>query len=70
MKFSPHGGGDGGHVADVLHHGGQGDGGHDQDGGDVKLGHLEGGQAHDAGLRATAVKSIRGMAVCRRRPAQ
>ena len=37
----PHGGGDGGHVADVLHHGGQGDGGHHQDSGEVKLGHLE-----------------------------
>ena len=34
----PHGGGDGGHVADVLHHGGDGDGSHHQDGGEVKLG--------------------------------
>ena len=32
------GGGDGGDVADVLHHGGDGDGGHDEDGGDVELG--------------------------------
>ncbi len=31
------GGGDGGDVADVLHHGGDGDRGHDQDGGDVEL---------------------------------
>ena len=45
----PHGGGDGGHVADVLHHGGDGDGGHDQDGGKVKLGQDEGLDAHRAG---------------------
>ena len=44
------GGGDGGHIADVLHHGGQGDGGHDQNGGHVELGQLEGGQAHQTGL--------------------
>jgi len=31
------GGGDGGHVADVLHHRGDGDGRHDEDGGEVKL---------------------------------
>ena len=51
-----HGGGDGGHIADVLHHGGDGDGGHDQDGGQVKLGHRaaevgeEGLEAQDAGV--------------------
>ena len=32
------GGGNGGDVANVLHHRGDGDGGHDQNGGDVKLG--------------------------------
>ena len=40
------GGGDGGHIADVLHHGGDGDGSHDQDGGQVKLGDDELLQAH------------------------
>ena len=50
-----HGGGDGGHIANVLHHGGDGDGGHHQDGGDVKLGDAaaevgdEGLEAHPAG---------------------
>ena len=43
------GGGDGGDVADVLHHGGDGDGRHDQDGGDVELGDDELLQSHDAG---------------------
>ena len=42
--------GDGGHVADVLHHGGDGDGGHDQDGGQVKLGDDKLLQAHKVGL--------------------
>ena len=32
------GGGDGGHIADVLHHGGNGDGGHHQDGGNIEFG--------------------------------
>ena len=36
------GGGDGRDIADVLHHGGDGDGGHDQNGGHVELAHLEG----------------------------
>ena len=35
------GGGDGGHIADMLHHGGDGDGSHDQDGGQVELGYDE-----------------------------
>ena len=43
------GGGDGGHVADVLHHGGDGDGGHHQDGGQVKLCQDEVLQAHEVG---------------------
>ena len=43
------GGGDGGDVADVLHHGGDGDGGHDQNGGDVKLGDDELLQTHEVG---------------------
>ena len=43
------GGGDGGDVADVLHHGGDGDGGHHQDGGNVKLGDDEFLQAHKVG---------------------
>ena len=47
----PHGSGDGGHVADVLHHGGDGDGGHDQDGGQVKLGHAA-GEVLQEGLEA------------------
>ena len=33
----------------MLHHGGDGDGGHDQDGGQVKAGKLEGGQAQEGG---------------------
>ena len=45
-----HGGGDGGHIADMLHHGGDGDGSHHQNGGDVELGDLNGGQAQPAGL--------------------
>ena len=44
------GGGDGRDIADVLHHGGDGDGGHDQNGGHVELAHLEGRQTHPAGL--------------------
>ena len=44
------GGGDGGDVADVFHHGSDGDGGHDEDGGDVKLGDDELLQAHKVGL--------------------
>ena len=43
------GGGDSGDVADVLHHGGDGDGGHHQDGGNVKLGDDEFLQAHKVG---------------------
>ena len=35
------GGGDGGDITDVLHHGGDGDGGHDQHGGHVELGEDE-----------------------------
>ena len=33
----------------MLHHGGDGDGGHDQNGGQVKFAQLEGGQAHNGG---------------------
>ena len=43
------GGGDSGDVADVLHHGGDGDGRHDKDGGHVELGDDELLQTHDAG---------------------
>ena len=41
-----HRGGDGGHIADVFHHGGQSDGGHDQDRCHVELGQDEGLEAH------------------------
>ena len=44
------GGGDGGHVADVLHHRGDGDGRHDEDGGDVELRDGDGLEADDACL--------------------
>ena len=43
------GGGDGGDVADVLHHGGDGDGCHDQDRGHVELGDDELLQTHEVG---------------------
>ena len=43
------GGGDGGDVADVLHHGGDGDGRHDKDGGHVELGDDELLQTHEVG---------------------
>ena len=46
-----HGGGDGGHVPDMLHHGSDGDGGHDQDGGQVKFGHAA-AEFGDKGLEA------------------
>src|SRR5699024_7872748 len=48
-KAAAYGGGDGGHIADVLHHGGDGDGGHDKDGGQVKFGQEEGLDAHRGG---------------------
>ena len=41
------GGGDGGHVTDVLHHGGDGDGRHDQDRGHIELGQDELLQTHE-----------------------
>ncbi len=44
------GGGDGGDVADVLHHGGDGDGGHHQDGGHIELSDNELLQAQEAGV--------------------
>ena len=43
------GGGDGGDVADVLHHGGDGDGRHDQDRGHIELGQDELLQTHEVG---------------------
>ena len=44
------GGGNGGDIADVLHHGGDGDGGHHQDGGNVELGDDELLEADQVGL--------------------
>ena len=44
------GGGNGGHVTDVLHHGSDGDGGHDQHGGHVELGENELLEADEVGL--------------------
>ena len=44
------GGGDSGHITDVLHHGGDGDGGHDDDGGHIELGQDDLLQAHQLGL--------------------
>ena len=41
-----HGGGNGRHVADVFHHSGNGNGGHNQDGGQVKLSQHKGLDAH------------------------
>ena len=44
------GGGDSGHIADMLHHGGNGDGCHDEDGGDVELSNDELLQTHEIGI--------------------
>ena len=43
-------GGDGGNIADVLHHGGDGDGRHHKDGSDIKLGNHKVLQAHQLGF--------------------
>lgn len=45
------GGADCRNIADMLHHGSDGDGRHNQNGGQIKLRHLERGQAHNIRLR-------------------